>query len=264
MWKEILDFDTYANGEGSTVGKTLCADSNAGIAAVSNTGSNPDWCGSLFHPANLYAFGRLSWNYELSSEEIAREWALCTWGSNPKVLDAVLFILLNSWNACVDYMTPLGLHHIMKYHHHYGPDPACDEGAREDWKPRYYHRADGTGLGFDRTQNGSDAVSQYAPPVASVFANIETCPEKYLLWFHHVPWQHKMASGRTLKDELVFRYERGVEEAQQLLECWERVKGDVEKSRYKAVLKKLKIQVRDAHEWRDICVPYFMSFAENR
>ncbi len=270
MWKEILDFDTRTCGTGSTVGKILTRSkeygffgTTSGIAAVSNTGSNTDWCGSLFHPANWYAFGRLAWDCSLSPEEIAEEWARCTWGCNETVLQSVMFILLNSWNACLDYMTPLCLHHIMRYDHHYGPDPGCTQGLREDWKPPYYHRADKKGLGFDRTSSGSDAVSQYSPEVAEMFGNLETCPEKYLLWFHHVPWNYRLSSGRTLKEELPFVYGRGVQEAVALRNEWLKVKGLVSDEAFDAVLKKLDIQVADAEEWRDVCVPYFLSFAED-
>jgi alpha-glucuronidase len=260
MWKEILDFDTQSEGAGSTVGKYLEKQPVSGITAVSNTGDNPDWCGSLFHPANWYAFGRLCWDWTLDSETIAREWAAMTWGTDPAALEGVLNILMHSWDACVDYMTPLGLHHIMRYHHHYGPDPACDEGAREDWKPRYYHRADKAGLGFDRTRNGSNAVDQYAKPAADIFNDIKTCPEKYLLWFHHVPWNYTLSSGRSLKDEIVYRYDRGVAEAEQLRAWWKTLEGKVAPECYAAVLAKLDIQVADAHEWRDVCVPYFAGF----
>ena len=266
MWKEILDFDTFAKGKGSTVGSFLAAKADdkrlTGIAGVSNIGSDKNWCASLFHPANWYAFGRLCWDYTLSAEEIAEEWAVCTWGANQKVLEAVKYILMNSWQACLDYMTPLCLHHIMRYNHHYGPDPACDEGSREDWKPRYYHRADSAGLGFDRTRNGTDAVDQYHKPVADMFNDIKKCPEKYLLWFHHVPWDYKLSSGRSLKDELSFVYEKGVKEAEMLRDKWLEIKPELDKKRFESVLDKLNIQYEDAKEWRDVCLDYFLKFAE--
>lgn len=271
MWKEVLDFDIAADG--TSVGQRISSkksiplgehsvDGLTGMAAVSNVGSDKNWCGSLFHPVNWYAFGRLAWDYSLSAEEIAREWSVCTWGNNEELLDGIMYILMNSWKACVDYMTPLGLHHIMKYGHHYGPDPACDEGDREDWKPHYYYRADKKGLGFDRTVTGSDGVSQYRKPLEDLFSNIDTCPEKYLLWFHHVGWDKVLSSGRTLKDELAYRYSLGVEEADKLRAAWVAVKDLVPQDRYDAVLKKLEIQCRDAREWRDVCVQYFLSFTE--
>ncbi|MDR0645123.1 MAG: alpha-glucuronidase [Treponema sp.] len=269
MWKEIFQFGIRLPKEEistkqslDSVGKVLEGKKLSGIAGVSNTGDNEDWCGSLFHSANLFAFGRLSWDWTLDSTDIAKEWAVLTWGKDPIVIDAVVKILTHSWTACVDYMTPLGLNHIMRYEHHYGPDPGCDHGQRADWKPPYYHRADADGLGFDRTRKGSDAVDQYASPLAELFNNIETCPEKYLLWFHHVPWDHVLGSGRTLKDELVFRYRRGVEEAEQLRTWWKQVEGRVPPDRYQAVLDKFDIQVADAREWETVCVAYFMSFTK--
>ncbi|MDR1126547.1 MAG: alpha-glucuronidase [Treponema sp.] len=268
MWKEILQFGVSLPEEGSadqpldSVGKVLGEKKLSGIAGVSNIGDNEDWCGSLFHSANLFAFGRLSWDWTLNSADIAREWSLLTWGKDPVVTDAVVKILTHSWDACVDYMTPLGLNHIMRYEHHYGPDPGCDQGLREDWKPPYYHRADANGLGFDRTRTGSGAVDQYAPPLADLFNNLKTCPEKYLLWFHHVPWDYVLNSGRTLKDELAFRYHRGVQEAEQLRAWWKQLEGRVAPKPYKAVLAKLDVQVADAHEWETVCVRYFLSFTE--
>jgi alpha-glucuronidase len=266
MWKEILQFgvrlpeETSENQSLDSVGKVLEEQKLSGIAGVSNIGDGCDWCGSLFHSANLFAFGRLSWDWTLDCADIAREWSLLTWGNDPVVTDAVVKILANSWDACVDYMTPLGLHHIMRYNHHYGPDPGCAQGSREDWKPPYYHRADALGLGFDRTRKGSGAVDQYAPPIADLFNDIKTCPEKYLLWFHHVPWDYVLSSGRTLKDELAFRYQCGVEKAEQLRAWWKQVEDRVPPDRYKAVMDKFDIQVSDAHEWEAVCVEYFLSF----
>ncbi len=279
MWKEILDFDLNGSTLNpsllenndynvETVGMSLEKSKMSGIAGVSNIGNNEDWCGSLFHSANWYAFGRLCWDYTLSEEIIAREWAIMTWGKNPEILSSIMYILLNSWNACVNYMTPLGLHHIMKFNHHYGPDPACDEGTREDWKPRYYHQADKEGLGSrrDRSEGGSAACDQYRKNAADIFADIKQCPEKYLLWFHHVSWEYKLNSGLTLKEELKSNYSKGVEEAEKLREIWKKneklVPKILSKEKYESVLNKLDIQVEDAHEWKDVCLKYFMSFTE--
>jgi len=266
MWKEILDFDTHAEGPGSTVGKILARDVSGrdftGIAAVTNTGDDRDWCGSLFHPQNWYAYGRLAWDYELDPAEIAKEWIGCTFGLDEELNRKVLDLMMSSWQACVEYMTPLCLHHIMREHHHYGPDPGFDAGAREDWRSSYYHRADSEGLGFDRTRAGSAGVDQYHKPVADMFNDIESCPEKYLLWFHHVPWGRIMKSGRTMKEELVFLYDRGVASAEKMRETWVSLKNKVDSERYKLVLDKLDIQVKDAHEWRDVCTNYFLAFAQ--
>ncbi|MDR0411598.1 MAG: alpha-glucuronidase [Treponema sp.] len=269
MWKEILNFgirdphgEMQASQLSDPVGKVLEEKKLAGIAGVSNTGDNDDWCGSLFHSANLFSFGRLSWDWTLSCTDIAREWAVLTWGRDLSVVDAVVNILTHSWDACVDYMTPLGLHHIMRYENHDGPDPGCEQGERADWKPPYYHCADAKGLGFDRTRKGSNAVDQYARSLADLFDNIETCPEKYLLWFHHVPWDHVLGSRRTLKDELTFRYHRGVESAKQLRTWWKQVEGRVPHDSYQSVLNKLDVQVAEAHEWEAVCVAYFMNFTK--
>lgn len=264
MWKEILDFDTHASGEGSTVGRFLTRDPAntglTGVAGVANTGDDESWCGSPMHQANWYAFGRLAWDCGLEPQDIAREWIACTFGRDERIVDGILPILMDSWEACIDYMTPLGLHHIMREGHHYGPDPGFDGGPREDWRSTYYHRADEEGLGFDRTRRGSGAVDQYHPPVADRFDDIDTCPEEYLLWFHHADWNRRLASGRSLKDELVFRYDRGVRRAEKLRERWETLRGLVDPVRWEAVARKLDIQAADALEWRDTCVAYFSRF----
>ncbi|AEC01939.1 alpha-glucuronidase family glycosyl hydrolase [Parasphaerochaeta coccoides] len=263
MWKEILEFDTLLKGKGSTIAELLSTkggNSVSGMAGVANVGDDYSWCGSPLHPANWYAFGRLAWDCTASSSDIAREWTLCTWGHDPEIVEVIMRILLHSWEACIDYMTPLGLHHIMRYEHHYGPDPACDEGEREDWKPKYYHRADAVGLGFDRTRIGSGAVDQYAPPVADMFNDIVTCPQEYLLWFHHVPWSHTFPDGRTLMAELAFRYHRGVESAEEARQSWETLENKLPQEKYREVKEKLDIQVKDAHEWEDVCITYFSRF----
>lgn len=259
MWKELLTADTFSNGPGTPVHDTF-----KGIAAVSNTGDDRTWCGSHFHPANWFAYGRLAWDPTLDCADIAREWVACTWGGDGKTREAIQSMMMGSWDACVDYMTPLCLHHIMNEGHHYGPNPGDMTPPREDWRPRYYHRASRTGLGFDRTMSGSGAVEQYYPPLRDVFADPEMCPEKYLLWFHHVPWTARMASGRLLMDEIEFRYRRGVLAAESMRDAWKRLEGDIDPFRFKAVLAKLDIQVADAHEWESTCVKYFRSFTEYR
>lgn len=273
MWKEILDFDTYARGEGSTVARLLEAGGAAsaldapgpaplsGIAGVSNIGDNDDWCGSLFHPLNWYAFGRLCWNPGLDADAIAREWIAQTWGADPSLVADILAIVSPSWEACVDYMTPLCLHHIMKEGHHYGPDPAFDGGPREDWRSTYYHRADSVGIGFDRTRAGTAGVDQYRKPVADTFDDIDRCPEKYLLWFHHAPWTRRLSSGRTLAEEIPARYARGVEAVRRMRERWLSLAPKIDPELHAAVLAKLDIQLADAKEWEAVCVPYFASFS---
>ncbi len=268
MWKEILDFDTYAKGKNTSVAslleETTDVNSKTGIAGVTNIGNNINWCGSHLHTANWYAFGRLAWDNTLKPEEIAREWICCTFGSSDnKVMDTVLSIMMESWEACIDYMTPLGLHHIMKEHHHYGPDPGFDAGEREDWRSTYYHRADKEGLGFDRTRKGSNAVDQYYPEVAEQFNSLKNCPEKYLLYFHHVPWNYTLSSGKTLIDELIFRYRRGVKKVEKMIESWEKLEGKIDDLRFREILEKFQIQLKDALEWEEVCINYFMAFTRN-
>jgi alpha-glucuronidase len=213
MWKEVLDADTFALGEGSTVAQVIDGSLHGypltGVAGVANVGSDRNWCGHHFAQANWCAFGRLAWDHSLTSEEIAEEWIRATFTNDDEVVATVRDMMMGSWEACVSYMTPLGLHHIMREGHHYGPDLEYDAG-REDWNPQYFHRADAAVLGYDRSSGGSHAVAQYFPPLSDLFDGLVTCPEKYLLWFHHVPWDYEVRSGRTLWDELVYLYDRGV------------------------------------------------------
>ena len=281
MWKEILDFDmrTGLPGPGAaaqkaadktvaSVGNILAAPvrpgSPTGIAAVTNTGDREDWCASPMHQANWYAFGRLAWDYSLETADIAREWIRGTFGVDGKITQTMLPILLQSWETCIDYMTPLGLHHIMREGHHYGPDPGYDGGHREDWRSTYYHRADSRGLGFDRSRTGTGATEQYAAELAEVFDDPERCPEGYLLWFHHIAWDRALPSGRTLAEELPYRYRRGVEGAEALRRQWTKLEGLVDRDRYEAVLAKFDIQVADAREWEEVCTSYFLKFASRQ
>jgi alpha-glucuronidase len=266
MWREVLDSDTYAKGPGSTVAKvadgSLYGQRLTGIAGVANTGSDRNWTGHHFLQANWYAFGRLAWNPDLSSPQIAREWIQMTFTHEPKALEVVARIMLQSHEAVVDYMTPLGLHHIMWGGHHYGPAPWWDTESRDDWNPIYYHRADERGVGFDRTATGSNTVSQYHPPVRDIFANLKTCPEAFMLWFHHVPWEHRMRSGRILWDELAVHYQRGVHWVRTTRKEWDALDGAIDPTRHGDVAKKLAIQERDAIWWRDACLVYFQTFSK--
>ena len=265
MWKEILDFDTFAQGENSIVAKVLDGSLHGypmtSIAGVANTGDDRNWCGHHFAQANWYAFGRLTWDHRLSSESIAEEWIRATFTNDDDAVTRILDIMMTSWEACVNYMTPLGLHHIMREGHHYGPDPAFNGGPREDWRSTYYHRADADGLGFNRSSSGSNAVAQYHPPIRDLFEHLETCPEKYLVWFHHVPWAHTMQSGRTFWEELVWLYRHGVEQVKSMRETWKDLKPYIDTHRYDEVLNKLNTQVKDATEWPEVCIPYFQQFS---
>ncbi|HEX9423304.1 MAG TPA: alpha-glucuronidase family glycosyl hydrolase [Pyrinomonadaceae bacterium] len=266
MWREVLDSDTYAKGPGSTVTKvadgSLYSQRLTGIAGVANTGSDRNWTGHHFLQANWYAFGRLAWNPDLSSRQIAEEWIKMTFTRDPQATGTIARIMLESHQALVDYMTPLGLHHLMWGGHHYGPAPWWDTFERDDWNPVYYHRADERGLGFDRTETGSNTLSQYHRPVRDGFENPATCPEEFLLWFHHVPWAHRMKSGRIMWDELALHYQRGVDWIRSTRKEWNALAGVVDPERHEQVAKKLAIQERDAIWWRDAVLLYFQTFSK--
>ncbi len=266
LFEEVLRADTFAKGPASTVTKvidgSLDGRSLGGIAGVSNVGTDRNWCGSAFACANWYAFGRLGWDPGLDSAAIAEEWVRMTFGNDPALVTPVVQMMLGSRQAAVDYMTPLGLVHLMAEGHHYGPGPWVDSAPRADWNSVYYHRADATGIGFDRSPTGSDAVGQYFPPVAERFGRLDEVPEKFLLFFHHVPWDHRMASGRTLWEELVRHYDRGVAAVHGMQETWQALQGRVDAERYQQVRAFLAIQAREARWWRDACVSYFQTFSQ--
>jgi len=265
LFKEVLDADTYAKGKGSTVAKvidgSLYNHEMSGMAGVSNIGADRNWTGHLFGQANWYALGRLAWDHTLSSEKIADEWIRQTFGNNPVLNDTVKKIMLQSHETLVDYMTPLGLHHIMGYGHHYGPAPWYNRAPREDWNPTYFHRADSTGVGFDRTATGSNAMAQYCPEVAKQWADMKSCPDEYLLWFHHVPWTFRMRSGRTLWEELCYKYYSGAAAMQQVRKAWSSLENLIDKERFEHVSMLLKIQEEEAIWWRNACVLYFQTFS---
>jgi alpha-glucuronidase len=266
MWKEILDSDTYAKGPGSTVARvvdgSLYGHPTSSIVGVANTGSDRNWCGHHFAQANWYAFGRLAWDHTLSAETIADEWGRMTWSNDPLVLDAIKAMTLGSWQACINYMTPLGLHHMMQEGHHYGPDPAFNAAPRPDWNNVYYHRADSEGIGFDRSSSGSNAVSQYHSPLREQFEGLETCPEKFGLWFHHVPWGHRLQSGRTLWEELQHCYDEGVAFVEEMCSLWGSLQARIDPRRYEHVSRRLEQQLENARLWREVCINYFGRFAE--
>jgi alpha-glucuronidase len=266
MWREFLDSDTFAAGRGSTVTKvvdgSVYRQSLTGIAGVANTGTDRNWTGHVMLQANWYAFGRLAWNPNTSSEQIATEWTKSTLTHNALAVNTIVRMMLDSHEAVVNYMTPLGLHHLFWGGHHYGPAPWWDTEKRDDWNPVYYHKADALGIGFDRTKTGSNTVSQYHLPVSREFGDLKTCPEEFLLWFHHVRWDHKMKSGRTLWDELAFHYQWGVDWVRQTRATWAMLKGTIDPETHAAVTKKLAIQERDAVWWRDACLLYFQTFAK--
>ncbi|MBD1425145.1 alpha-glucuronidase [Sphingobacterium arenae] len=267
LFKETLDADTYSDGKGNTVARitdgSIWQHKKTAISAVANIGEDANWTGHHFAQANWYAFGRLAWNHQLSSEEIAREWIRTTFTRDADFVKPVQQMMMDSREAVVDYMMPLGLHHIFAFDHHYGPEPWGDrKGGRPDWMPWYYHNADTVGLGFDRTTNGSNAVSQYNEPLRTTFNMIGTCPENLLLWFHHVSWTHRMRSGRTLWDELCVHYDRGVQEVREFQKTWDKLESYVDQQRFNEIQSKLKIQTKDAVWWKDACLLYFQTFSQ--
>jgi alpha-glucuronidase len=266
LFKEVLDADTYSNGKGSTVAKIIDGSitnySTTGMAGVSNIGNERNWTNHPFGQANWYALGRLAWDHDLSSRQIAEEWIKQTFTSDSGADATIEQIMLKSREAVVNYMTPLGLHHIMGTGHHYGPAPWVSNAGRADWNPVYYHRADAAGIGFDRTSSGSNALEQYTPEVRRKFENLSTCPDKYLLWFHHVPWTYKMRSGRTLWDELCYKYQEGVDTVRWMQQQWQSIKPYIDKERFEQVKMFLNIQEKDAEWWRNACLLYFQTFSK--
>ncbi len=265
LFKECLDADTYTKGKGSTVAKVVdgSLDNNliSGIAGVANIGNERNWTNHPFGQANWYAFGRLAWDHTLSSARIADEWIKQTFSNNKSFVNEVKGIMLASRQIMVNYMTPLGLHHIMGTGHHYGPAPWVSNAGRADWNPVYYHKADSAGIGFDRTVSGSNALSQYSPEVSAQWSNLNNCAEEYLLWFHHVPWKYKMKSGKTLWDELCYKYNAGVDSVRWMQKTWEKMKSLIDEERFKQTKMFLSIQEKDAAWWRNACLLYFQTFS---
>lgn len=266
LYKECLDADTYARGKGSTVAKvidgTLEGHSISGMAGVANIGSDINWCGHPFAQANWYAFGRLAWNPYATSAAIADDWLRMTFSNDQSFVSPVKQVMLDSRETAVNYMTPLGLHHIMAKDTHYGPGPWVDDAGRADWNSIYYHKADSLGIGFERSSKGSNAVAQYFPPVRDEYESLLTCPEKNLLWFHHISWNYKMHSGNTLWFELVHHYYMGADSVKKMQQTWEMMEGKIDSTRFTEVKQLLTIQYNEAIRWRDACVQYFQTFSK--
>lgn len=266
MFRECLDTDTYANGKGSTVSKvidgSLYNSQMSLMAGVANTGSDANWCGHPFNQANWYAFGRLAWNHELSSEDIAKEWIGMTLTNNNNAKEKINAIMQKSLPTYIKYTYPLGLHHMMGEGHHYGPEPWLTKAARPDWTSIYYHRADSIGLGFDRTGKVSNAIKLYSKEIIDTWGNPDKCDLNYLLWFHHIPWSKKLNTGNSLWEELCYRYYSGVEETKNLQKEWNEMKPYIDEETYASVMARLKIQEKEAIWWRDSCVLYFKEFSK--
>ena len=254
MWKEFFEF--------------VNPDRLVGISGVANIGDDANWCGHPFSQANWYAFGRLAWNPSLTAEEIAHEWLVQTYeNQDERFTKPVEMMMMTSREACVNYMMPLGLHHIFKFDHHYGPEPDGFIASYPlEWCPVYYHKADAQGVGFDRSSKGTDAVGQYPEPYRSLYDNIETCPEEYLLWFHHVPWTYKMKSGSTLWQELCMKYNMGVAMVEVYRDFWhtsakQYMKGHEQEWQHTDSL--LNVQLENAKEWRNTCLKYFQNYVSS-
>ena len=281
MWEECLKSETYQEGPGSTVARctdgSIYQQKHTGIAGVANIGLDKNWCGHPFAQANWYAFGRLAWDNTLTSDKIADEWIKLTFSQTPagqavstlyttewseQFLEPVKEMMLQSREAAVNYMMPLGFHHLFAANEHYGPGPWwAPRGVRHDWTPPYYHKADTGGVGFDRTASGSNAVSQYHEPLGSQFNDLATCPDRYLLWFHRLPWDYVMRSGHTLWDEICFHYDKGVQQVRDFQKTWDRAEPYVDKERFALVQRKLRSQCANAQVWKDACLLYFQQFS---
>ncbi|HXX70629.1 MAG TPA: alpha-glucuronidase family glycosyl hydrolase [Polyangiaceae bacterium] len=265
LLEETLDADTLAAGPGSTVARVLMGDVHGraptGIVAVANVGTDRNWCGHPFAQSNWYAFGRIAFDPALRADAIADEWIRMTFTNDERFVQPVRAMMLGSREAVVSYMTPLGLHHLMAWDHHYGPGPWIAQG-RPDWTSVYFHRADSEGLGFDRSASGSNAIAQYAAPLQELFGHPDACPETLLLWFHHVGWHRRMKSGRTLWEELVHKYHSGVETVRTMRRTWESLQGIVDSARHEHVRSLLAVQEKEARWWRDACVLYFQTFSK--
>lgn len=266
LFKETLDSDTYAKGKGSSVSKVIDGSLDkhqlTGMAGVANIGNDVNWCGHPFAQSNWYALGRLAWDHSLSSEKIAEEWLRMTYSNDPQFLSAGSKIMMQSREIIVQFSNPIGLHHIMSTGHHYGPAPWVSNLSRPEWNPVYYHKADSIGLGFNRTMTGSNALAQYHSDARKVWEDINTCEEKNLLWFHHVPWDFKLKSGRILWDELCYQYYTGAEKVKELEQSWNKLKPFVDQERFNQVNQLLAVQLEEAIWWRNACLLYFQTFSK--
>ncbi|KPM48617.1 alpha-glucuronidase family glycosyl hydrolase [Jiulongibacter sediminis] len=266
MFEEVLDSDTYAKGEGSTVGKVIDGSLNnyqvTVMAGVANTGSDANWTGHPFGQSNWYAFGRLAWDHTLSSEQIAEEWTKMTLTKKPKAVKEVVDLMMKSHPTYVKYTYPLGLAHMMGEGHHYGPQPWLEKSGRPDWTSVYYHRTAKDGIGFDRTGGMSDALSLYSPDVQKAWGDPQTMDLNYLLWFHHLDWDYELPTGKTVWNELMTRYYQGVDEVEELQKQWNSLKPYIDQEIFENVKGRLAIQHKEALWWRDSCYLYFKQFSE--
>lgn len=268
LYEETLQSITDRPTVGATVAQIIDRSAYGdhtltGMAGVANIGSDRNWSGSHFNQANWYVFGRMAWDPQAGrAKSIVEEWVKQTFSTDPRIVNPISDMMMQSREAVVNYMTPLGLHHLMGTDHHYGPAPWVSDLSRPEWNPTYYHRADSNGIGFDRTSTGSNALSQYASDVAARFGNLATAPENSLLWFHHLPWDYRMASGQTLWDELVALYGRGVASVRNMRQTWSDLEPLIDDQRFNEIAMQLKIQEQEAQWWRDASVAYFQSISK--
>ncbi len=265
-YEEVLKTDTYAQGEGSTVEKVIDGSLHnypvTAMAGVANTGTDRNWTGHLFGQSNWYVFGRMAWNPSLTADQIADEWISMTFGNSPEIQKPIKDIMMASREAAVNYMTPLGLGHLMATGHHYGPGPWVDDLPRPEWNPYYYHKSDEEGIGFDRTKTGSNAVAQYSKEIAKLYGNKKKVDEKMILWFHHVSWDYKMKSGKTLWNELCSKYQEGVDSVRAFRATWNSLKGKIDNERWEHVSMLLEIHEKEAIWWKDSSLLYFQTFSK--
>ncbi len=265
MWEEFFQSDTFAKGGGSTVAKVLAGKIQptriTGMVAVTNPGTDANWCGHHFCQSNWYVFGRLAWNPELSAAKIAEEWTRMTFTNEDNTVAIIRAMMMGSRETFLDYTMPLGLHHMIGGDH-YAPQPWNNRAPRPDWTATYYNQASTEGIGFDRTKKGDQAVEQYFPPVCDMFDDLSTCPEKSLLWFHRCPWDYRLKSGKTLWNGLCAKYFDGVKQAGELQATWQSLSGKIDPRRHKEVADRLAIQVADAAKWRDQILEYFGGFSK--
>lgn len=267
LFEETLSADTYQKGKGSTVAKVIDGSLYnkgrlTGMAGVANIGTAINWTGHPFAQANWYGFGRLAWDPYLSSEKIAEEWLRITFSNEDAFVEPMKDLLIDSRESVVNYMTPLGLHHLMGAGHHYGPGPWVSNMPRADWTSVYYHKADSMGIGFDRTPSGSVATKQYATPLAKIFEDPARCPEKYLLWFHHLSWDYKLKNKKSLWYNLAFTYQLGVDEVKEMSAIWQKMRMYVNTQRFEEVQMLLQIQLKEAQWWKNACLLYFQQFSQ--
>lgn len=266
MFEEVLKTDTYAKGKGSTVAKVIDGEvfkyPITSMIGVANTGSDRNWTGHPMAQANWYALGRMAWNPELTSAQIADDWVKMTFHTDSKSTETIKKIMMESREIYANYTNPLGVHHVMGESHHFGPEPWVEKAPRPDWTALYYHRADSVGIGFDRTEKGSNSLAQYHPELRAKYSDINTIQPEFLLWFHHAPWTHKLQNGKTVWDEMVSRYYEGVKSVEKMQKDWAMLKGKVDEETFENVESRLKTQLKEAYWWRDASVLYFQKFSK--